>query len=323
MAYKEKRLKRILLIRFSSLGDVVLIHPVIKKLYDNGFLVDILIKEEYQNVFKNNPYINNILLLKRKVSIFRIIKEIQKNKYKKIIDLHKNLRSLLISIFFPFKIIKYKKYKLKRWLLVNFKINFLKDNSVVRNYLNTLKKLKIEVNKSDFNYNIFYTASGYNVDKDRIIISPFSKWPTKEWPYYLDLIQRLNNEIIILGSNKEYFRGEKLKIRSNIINLCGKISLDKIPDLLSKSGLLITNDSALLHIGAGTNIPIIAFFGSTTRELGFYPVRGNIFIFENKNLLCRPCAYHGRLKCPYSHFRCMNDIRVEDVLQKIKEMTGK
>ncbi len=315
--------KRILIIRFSSLGDVVLIHPVIKKLYDNGYKVDLLTKKQYKKIFAFNPYINNIIFPENFKNLFQILQKIKENNYFKIIDLHKNLRTALIRLFFFNKTIAYNKYRFRRFLLLHFKLNFLKNNSVIENYLNTLQHLKLNISKKDIEYKIFHkeTAPAKKVlKKYMVVIAPFAGHFTKEWAYYEDLIKILCKKyyIIILGEAKEYPCAEKY-YQKNVINLCGKLDFNEMVYIINKSKLLITNDSGIMHLGAGTETPIISIFGSTVKELGFVPKRKNIIMIENSNLKCRPCHYHGRNKCPEKHFKCMKDISVEKVIENVKK----
>ncbi len=328
MAYKEK----ILIIRFSSLGDVVLVHPVIRKLYNAGFEVHFLTQKEYIHLFTQNPYVNKIIPFnKRKDSLWKIIKIIKKENYYRIIDLQKNLRSIFILFYFFNKSFVYKKYKFRRWLLVHFKINLLKNNSVIKNYLNVLKKLNIKISSRDYNYTISTSLNIANKIKSLlknkrkkiISIAPVAKWETKIWWGYAKLIEILSKKffIVLLGTKEEQKRINLLiKNPKNVLNLAGKLNLLEIVEVIKNSSILITNDSGIMHLGAGTDTPLIAIFGSTVKEFGFVPLRKNVIIIESNNVKCRPCDYHGRNKCPKSHFKCMKNISVETVLNKIKKV---
>jgi len=321
MAYKEK----ILIIRFSSLGDVILVHPVIKKLSNSNYIVHLLTLKEYSEIFKFNPFLNKIITFdKKNETLFQLIKKIKQENYYKIIDLQKNLRSILIKFFFLKKIISYKKYKFRRFLLVFFKINLLKKNYVIKNYLETLKKLKIKITEKDFNYEVFSLKKYLIKTKNKIIaIAPYAKWQTKIWPYFDKLVEVLSKKylIVILGSKEDKERKIfKFENNKNVLDLTGKVSILETAGILKQSNLLVTNDSGIMHLGFGCSIPILIILGSTTKEFGFIPKGKNIFIIENKNLKCRPCDYHGKNKCPKSHFKCMKDIKLNFVLKKIEKI---
>ena len=317
------RKKKILIIRFSSLGDVILVHPAIRKLYDNGYEVDLLIKEQYKKIFTYNPYINNILLLENYRNLFQILRKIEKNNYYRILDLHNNLRTGFIKLFFFYKIITYKKYRFRRFLLLHFNINFLKNNSVTKNYVKSLQNLGLNITKKDTEYRIFFKETKNAkrlLKKNMIVIAPFAKHLTKEWVYYEELIKNLNrkNNIIIIGEAEEYSRAKKFN-QKNVFNLCGKLDLNEIVYIINKSKLLITNDSGIMHLGAGTETLIVSIFGSTVKEFGFIPLRKNVIIVENNSLECRPCDYHGKDSCPKKHFKCMRDISNEKVLNNVRK----
>lgn len=310
--------KRILIIRFSSLGDVVLTAPVINKLAQSGYQVDMLTKKKYEEILKYNPGLNKILVLENFRNLFQLVKVIRMNNYYRICDLHKNLRTAFIKLFFFHKTITYKKYRIRRLLLLYFKINFLRNNSVITNYLKVLSKLGITIRERDTAYKIkvpMQKEIKKILKKNMITIAPFARHGTKEWPYYQELIEQLSKKypVSIIGERKDYMRAQKFSIK-NTANLCGRLDMAGIVTLINRSKLLITNDSGLMHIGAGTNTPVIVLLGSTVREFGFMPQRKNIIIMENNKLICRPCDFHGEKSCPRGHFKCMKDISTGAVL---------
>lgn len=315
-----------MIIRFSSLGDVILISPVIKKLFVSGYEVDVLTKKKYNEILKLNPEITNILLLDDYKSLWALIKIIKSKNYYRIIDLHRNLRTFIIKLFFSFKTIVYKKYRLRRFFLVRFKLNFLKSNSVIKNYLNSLTKLNIVIKSNDYFYKLKYEIKNISRNiqlllkkKNIITIAPFAYHLTKEWVYYPGLIQLLKkkNTIIIIGEEKDYQKANVWK-EKNVINLCGRLNFNEMIALIDKSKLLVCNDSGIMHLGAGTKTPIISFFGSTVKEFGFTPLRKGVYIIEDKLVRCRPCDYHGKSRCPKKHFSCMKNITIEKVLSYAK-----
>ncbi len=309
--------RKILIIRFSSLGDVVLVHPVIKELFDNGYTVDLLTKKIYKDIFKYNTCIDNILFLEDHKNLFGVLKSIRENKYYRILDLHRNLRTAFIKLFFFYKTITYKKYRFRRFLFFRFRINLLKNNYVIKNYLRTLQGLGIRKRISQTDYSIFFRKPGKTaVPKTMIVIAPFARYYTKEWVHYKGLIEILRQKyrVIIIGEQEDHSRAEKLTGK-NVLNLCGKADLDQIASLIDKSRLLITNDSGIMHLGVGTKAPVISIFGSTSAEFGFKPVRKETIVIERKDLRCRPCDYHGRHDCPKEHFKCMRDISIDRVIK--------
>ncbi|MBU1075867.1 MAG: glycosyltransferase family 9 protein [Spirochaetes bacterium] len=316
-------MKKVLIIRFSSLGDVVLVHPVIKKLHDKGYTVDLLTKKKYKEIFQYNPYVNTVFCLEEHRNLLSLAIALKKEKYFRVLDLHKNLRSAFIKLFFFLKSVTYKKFRMRRMLLVRFKINLLKNNSVIRNYMNVLKKLDVPFNEKDFSYRVFFKAdkkSKYKTGKRSIVAAPFARHFTKEWANYKELLEKLQkrNHIFIIGEKKDHRRADEFNL-TNATNLCGKLNFNEVLVLIDKSLLLITNDSGIMHLGAGTDTPIITVFGSTVKEFGFFLPGNKMVLMENRGLKCRPCHYHGLKRCPKGHFLCMRQISVEGVLKNVSK----
>jgi heptosyltransferase-2 len=316
--------KKVLLIRFSSLGDIALIHPVIQKLSSYDYEVDVLTKKTFSSLFDHHQQVHDVLNLEDHHNLLSLISVLKKKKYDHILDLHNNLRTSLIKIAFPFKTVTYKKYRMKRALLVQWKLNLLKGNQVINNYLATLNKLKIPYTDSDYQYRIPFKISE-QVKKLKsnqyLCMAPFAKHFTKEWPYYKELVLQLSKKykIYILGARDEYERAEEFKSK-NVINLCGKLSFQDVIGLINSSRLLITNDSGLMHLGSGTKADILSIIGNTVKEFGFFPYHKKMHIVENKKCKCRPCHYHGLTKCPKKHFQCLKEIKPEQVLVEVKKI---
>jgi len=330
MAHKNKK---VLIIRFSSLGDIILTLPVVNKLYKEGFEVHFLTKKVFADVWENYKPVKKLLLLDDKTSLREIIRQIKKENYFKIIDLHSNLRSWIIKLFFFKKTITYKKYKFRRWLLVNFKINLLKGNNVIRNYLETVEKLGLKVKPEDEKYKIHCDKTAKRkIDeflkkhqlKEYICIAPLAKWKTKIWPYYRRIIPEIAKKIpvVLIGGFHDYSSLNKFVKPGikNVYNTAGLFSPFETAELIRKSRLLITNDSAVMHLGYSTNTPMIIILGNTVKEFGFIPEGKNIYIIERNDVRCRPCDYHGKEKCPLIHFKCMKKIKPEEVITRVDKI---
>jgi len=315
------RKERILVVRFSSLGDVTLTLPVVERLRREGYQVDVLTKSAYQELFSTNPYISDLLLLEKFSGLPALIRELHRRNYHRIIDLHKNIRSQVIRGSLPRRTLSYSNYRLKRFLLVKAKLNLLNNNSVIRNYFNTLKPLGIYPEPGDLTFQLHHRADpavAPYVNPQPIVISPFARYFTKEWVYYDRLIKILSRQypIVILGEEQDAPRAQAW-VHNGVTNLCGKLGLNAIVDLIAQSALLITNDSGIMHLGAGTATPLISFFGSTVPEFGFVPQRSAVSIIQDPTLKCRPCHYHGRDACPRGHFACMHNLTIDLALDHV------
>lgn len=313
--------KKVLLVRFSSFGDVVLLLPVIRKLSRAGYETHVLTKKMYAEIFAANPLAAKLILLEEHKNLLSLAARIRKENYYRIIDLHRNLRSFILRIFFLPRTLVYRKFSFRRFLFLRFRINLLKKNSVVMNYLEPLKRLGIRITPRDANYSLFIDKTAIRKKVKTlagtgklIVMAPFAKYPTKEWPYYGKLIKALSraHKILIVGEKKD---GKRAGLLRPALNLCGKLTLNETAYLISRSRLFISNDSGLMHLGCGTGAKMTVLLGSTVKEFGFMPERENIRILEKKGAACRPCHYHGRLSCPKGHLDCLKGISVEEVLK--------
>lgn len=311
---------KILVIRLSSIGDIVLATPLIRCLRNKlpSAQIDFIVKEKYSETLSANPYISNLVLFEN--NIFELVRRVRKEKYDLIIDIHNNFRSFLLTLFSGSKILRYKNYLLQRFFLVELGINLYKEKiPVFRRYLNTAEPLGISYDNKGLNFFIDEKIKGQMSFYPNIGICPVAVWKTKRWQKenFITLakkvIEKYNYNILIFGGKNdfEYCESIKNQIGENSENLCG-LSLQETAIALTKCEYLLTNDTGLMHIAEALKIPVIAFFGPTVEEFGFYPQSAKSKVFA-KNILCRPCSTKGSKTCPIGNFRCMKDITVEEV----------
>ncbi len=330
---------KILIIRFSSLGDVLLTTPIIRTIRNNYPSAEIhfLTKKQFAPILENNPNINQIIKYDSQTERFKnIIKKIAKNRYDLIIDLHSKLNSFWIKLFSgSCKKITYNKRHLYRWWLTHKSLskNLAPIKSTVSLYSTALDKFGIELDceKLDIflpkNQNKIYSAFNIPNSAFRISLSPGATHFTKQYPakYYSQLIDiminKFNAQVILLGN--EYEKSLTIQIANNcknkILDLSGKTGIMEMAIIIKNSDLFISGDCGPMHIAGALNKPQIAIFGSTHPKLGFTPINPNLVIIQ-KELSCRPCTLHGRDNCPKGHFKCMMDIKPEEIFEKIESI---
>lgn len=319
--------KNILLIRLSSLGDIILTSPLVRELrrkYPDA-RIDFVVRREYADIVRLFPWISNIYILdtaKGTEEIQRLRSELQNNRYDHILDLHNNFRSVKVRKNLGGKLHIVNKRTFKRWLLVKTKINLLKNEpDIIGRYFETAQELGI----SDPGLGVTFDREHKKSSIKKAAICAGAKHWNKRWlpEYYLtvakDLIAK-GYHIEFFGSadENEYINTIALQLpHENITNLCGKLSLTELPERMAECSFAITNDSGLMHIAAAAGIQTVAIFGPTVRELGFIPRNKNVTVQENPNLDCRPCTTIGLEYCPKGHFKCMKEITPETVLKQI------
>lgn len=338
--------KKILAIRLSSIGDIILTSPlyrIIKKRYPQTEL-HVITKKEFSSLLINNPSIDKVFEFDstKKGNLQHWKKIIKTNKYDFIADLHNNFRSFVLSADYPpSKIKRLKKFKRERFLLVKFKKNiypFIRP--VPLRYMDVFGHW--ELLDDGLGTELFWdqhTANKLNEmlpDMNQFIaIAPGAAHETKRWPLdrfcmYANKMYELEQKaVVILGGPKElkFYQNLQQLLKIPYINLIGKLSLMETAFMISKAALLLSNDSGLMHMAGAVKTPVVALFGSTVRELGFFPFRHPNRVLEVLDLKCRPCSHVGKKKCPQKHFSCMKDITVDMAvkasLQLLRETKNK
>ena len=323
---------KILIIRFSSIGDIVLTSPIMRCLKQQfpDTEVHYLTKEAFYPIVADNPYIDRVHLLNK--DVFQSIKELKEFKFDYIIDLHVNLRSFLIKTFLQRKSHSFPKLNFKKWILVNLKKNYLPNIHIVDRYFATLKSLNIknddmglEMSIMD-NEEIDQDEMPFNFRHGYIVFAIGAAHRTKSIPLNIakEIGEKINHPIVIVGGKKEFALAHEIeKIdHDRIINKCGILTLGQSASLIKKARLVITPDTGMMHIASAFNKYIVSIWGNTVPELGMYPYmpqnKDGFSIHEVKNLKCRPCSKIGFQDCPKDHFNCMNKQDVAHILEQIE-----
>lgn len=311
-------LKKILIIRFSSIGDIVLTTPVVRCLKKQlpNTEIHFLSKKSFQTVLQHNPYIDKLHLVDEKLS--EVIPDLIKENFDFIIDLHKNLRSLRIKNAVKKPAQSFNKLNIEKWLLVNFKINKMPDKHIVDRYFETTKSLGITNDGQGLDYFLTENDACLNQIPSSFSENGFIAWviggqhETKKMPSekIISIAKKINKNIILIGGKEDFKDGEKISAlvgRDKVFNACGKFTLNQSAYLVKNAEKVISNDTGLMHIAAAFKKNILSLWGNTVPEFGMYPYLAgkDSKIMQIKNLHCRPCSKLGFKKCPKKHFYCM------------------
>lgn len=323
------KLTKILIIRLSSLGDILLTTPFIRAIKSqfSDIKIDMLLREEYADVVKLNPYLNKKFLFKKDDKSNNVLIEQLKNtNYELVIDLQNNLRSKKIVSSLKTKSVKFDKRSFDKFLLVNFKINKLKEAlQIPVRYSNTIQNLKLDEQGLDL-----FTDKSTNAEligiNNLVGFCPGARHFTKRWPkeYFIELGNKLTQNgyrIVLFGGriDKEICK-EINEVIPNSINLANDDDLMQTAADMKLCAVIVCNDSGLMHTASATGTKVIAIFGSTVKEFGFAPYNCNNLILENNSLTCRPCSHIGRSACPKKHFDCMKSIEPDFVFNEIQSI---
>lgn len=320
---------KFLVIRFSSIGDIVLTTPVLRGLKQQveNAEVHFVTKKKFACLVSSNPHIDKVHFLEDNIA--RLIHELAKEEYDYIIDLHNNFRSNKIKRRLRIQTFAVNKLNWEKFLMVSLKINRLPDVHIVDRYLETVSVFDVKNDNKGLDYFIDEPTSF----KTNALPEPFQKgyiafviagtYFTKKLPVkkVSEICQKTPYPVILLGGKNEYDEGEKVLSQSkgNVLNFAGKISLNQSASLARDARVVLTNDTGLMHISAAFKKNILSFWGNTISEFGMTPYQpgDSSEIIQAEGIKCRPCSKLGYQKCPKRHFKCMEDIDTEKVAEWI------
>lgn len=327
-------MKKILVIRFSSIGDIVLTTPVIRCLKEQipDVQLHALTKKKFSSLYSSNPHIGKVYEFDD--SLNDIIKELKQENYDYIVDLQKNKRSVRVCSALSCKHKSFPKLNFKKFLLTSFKINLLPNIHIVDRYFKAVDELGIHNDNKGLDF--FISESNHIQESDipenlrngfyAIVIG--GTYFTKILPAekVIEVIKRLDKPAVLLGGPGDMQRADdivKAVDNENVENFVGKLNLEQSASVLSMAEKVLTNDTGLMHIAAALHKPVVSVWGNTVPGFGMYPYLPlepeKVKIIECKNVKCRPCSKLGYKKCPHKHFRCMMDIDVESIVKALKE----
>jgi len=326
---------KVLVIRFSSIGDIVLTTPVVRALKTqlNDAEIHYVTKLQYKSLLEGNPYIDKSFFLEK--DLYPLLVELRKENYDYVVDLHNNLRTRIIKTALQVRAFSFNKLNLEKWLLVNLKINKLPARHIVDRYLDTVQTLGVKPDALGLDYFI--------PEKDEVPLDWLpethregfvayaigAQHNTKKLPLkrMIELCDKINKPILLLGNQGDFGIGEQitafferpatsefesglkeLNKKTTIYNACGKFNLNQSASLVKKARYVFSHDTGLMHIAAAFKKEIFSIWGNTIPEFGMYPYRTKFTVLENKKLDCRPCSKIGYQSCPKGHFKCMNEI---------------
>jgi len=335
---------KFLIIRFSSLGDIVLTSPVLRCLKTQLPDVELhyLVKPSFKAAVINNPYISKLHFLQEDWN--KMIDELEEEKFDYIIDLHRNMRSFRIKSSLKVPAFSFKKLNFRKLIFTKLKWNVMPEQlHVIDRYLKTVEPFGVYNDGAGMDY--FITPEEEVLQKDiptshlagyiGIVIG--ASFYTKKLPVFKlqELCSKIDHPIILLGGPEDAAAGDEIKKIDSVklYNACGKFSLNESADLVRKAKLIIAHDTGLMHMAAALKKHVIVVWGSTTPSFGMYPYYGANFLSRQSdlpsddmqvhNLWCRPCTKIGRKKCPQGHFKCMKKMPIDEIVMKVNERLGR
>jgi ADP-heptose:LPS heptosyltransferase len=316
-------LNKILIIRFSSIGDIVLTTPVIRCIKSTFPKVEVHVvtKQGFKDVLIHNPYIQTLHTFKEDIN--EVIPALKNEQFNCVIDLHNNLRSWRLKQALKVKAYNFDKLNVKKWLAVQFKSKTsLPAIHIVERYLKTVEVIGVKNDMKGLDYFIS-EAEHVNIKELFQLSNPFTvlvvggSYFTKQIPLTKlnEIVAKSKRRVILLGGKSDKaIADEVCKTNPTVITACGLLSLNQSASVIQQAALVITSDTGLMHIAAAYGKKIISIWGNTIPEFGMDPYKAHTesVVLEVKNLNCRPCSKLGYKACPKKHFKCMMAIEINE-----------
>lgn len=312
---------KVLIVRFSSIGDIILTTPVVRCLKQQVDNIEIhyLTKNNFISVIENNPYIDKIHTIGNDLKSLKPL--LKQENFDLIIDLHHNVRTLRLKYVLGKKSVSFNKLNWKKFLITTFKINTLPKQHIVDRYLETIKFLGVVNDNKGLEY---FISNKDEVELEPIFPAYFlngyyalvigGSYFTKQIPLnkLKEICAKSTLPLVLLGGKEDASAAETLHnlFPTQTLNMCGKMRLNQSASIIKQSKKVITSDTGLMHIAAAYKKDIISIWGNTIPEFGMGPYMAgdDSQIVEVNHLSCRPCSKLGYRKCPKGHFKCMNEI---------------
>ncbi len=315
-------MKKILIIRFSSIGDIVLTTPVIRcvKQQVPGAEVHFAVKKAFLQVVEANPHIDRVHVLDNDLG--DLIRRLKAEKFDFIADLHCNLRSIRVRASLRVPAAGFPKINIQKWLLTRFKIDIMPDVHIVDRYFEAVNRLGVKNDLKGLDYfipeneefNLDSLPEAFRNGYTAFVIG--AKHATKRLPEHkiISVCKKLNSPVVLLGGPEDAPAAGRIVAESGpgVLSLCGQVSLNRSASLVRQATVVITHDTGLMHVAAAFRKQIVSVWGNTVPKIGMYPYmpgdEEKSKIVEVKGLKCRPCSKLGYDQCPKGHFKCMEGI---------------
>lgn len=320
---------KVLVVRFSSIGDIILTTPVVRCLSKQlDVEIHYLTKSGFRMLLESNPYINRIYSIEKGPG--EVLAQLKSEQYDLVVDLHHNLRTFLLKQKLGRPASSFHKINLEKWMKVNLHVDLLPKLHIVDRYMETVVRLGVQNDGAGLDYFIPEDDVRWAVQYferlgilEHICISVGAAHQTKclTTGQLTRLCQRMDVPVFLLGGKGELEKAAMICKHSgpHVYNLCGELTLHQSAACIDRAGLVISHDTGVMHMAAALKKPLISVWGNTIPAFGMTPYFGNIKAWERRfevsGLSCRPCSKIGYESCPKGHFRCIKDMPVDEIAE--------
>jgi len=321
----------ILAVRFSSIGDVLLTTPLLRaiRLRYPAARLTVLTREPFVPLLSHNPHLTRVIGLTAARSLFDLAAELRGERYTHLLDLHDSLRTRLLRLLVPGNWSTYPKYRLARSVLIQTKRDIYRDGRpVAERYFSAARELQVQPDGGP--PDLFYgpeaeaKVAGWLSERlpggsRPIALAPGAahatkRWPAEHWKALIDRLTANGSSVVLVGGGEDVALAAELESRApvRVLNAAGRFGLQETAALLKRASALVSGDTGVMHMASPVGTPLVALFGPTVRQFGFFPYTSRARVLELP-LQCRPCSSKGGPRCPLGHHRCLRDLTPDQV----------
>ena len=329
----------ILLVRFSAIGDILLLTPLVRALRRKhpDARLTVVTRTGFAPLLERNPRISEVISWDPLTSLSDLGRRLRGLEFTHRLDLHDSVRSRLLRWHAGGPWTTYPKHRLARAALIHTHRDLYRDRRhLAERYFDAARGLDVTpdggslemfLSKADLEAaEGFLAARGLGRSRQLIAVAPGAAHFTKRWPthHWIALVRRLveaGNDVIVLGGPHDLAIGEAVAAAGgeSAATAAGAFDLPGSAALLKRTRALVSGDTGLMHLATAVETPVIALFGPTVEQFGFFPYRAKSAVLQ-RELSCRPCSAHGGPRCPLKHHRCLQDLQPSDVLEALRRL---
>lgn len=336
-------LNNILVLRLSSIGDIILTTPFLRALRRRfpDCTVQYAVRREFSELLRYNPHIDRLITvdITEGRNVLRGLNlALTRERFDAVFDLHNNFRTRVLRNGVARRLHTMDKRAWRRLLLVTAHVNFYQTVvPVAERYIETGREygLRPDAGPPEIHFpedvrgsaRLRLRAAGWRTDTPLVGMCPGAKhftkrWPAERWTELARLLFARGYHVALLGSDAERDTAEEIRAvdPSRVHDCTGRLSLLETAAAMTFCRALFTNDSGLMHMGTAAGRPVVAVFGSTVREFGFFPYNTPSAVLEVDGLRCRPCTHIGRADCHRRHLGCLRLITAGDAIAAFEEL---
>lgn len=340
MTDSSKPTPHILVVRFSAIGDILLTTPLLRALRTRhpDARITALTKEQYLPLLSHNRNIDEVLGIGPAESVRQVAERLRRIRYTHRLDLHGSLRSLALRRLIPGRWSTYSKRRLPRALLIATKRDFYRaEVPVAERYFEAAASLDVQPDggppdfflspEAQSEASLWLMQAGGGTPSSLVAIAPGAAHATKRWPvkHWIELTRRVTSSgatVVVLGGADDVTIAKAIVAGagSQVLTAAGQLSLQHTGAVLQRASALLSGDTGVMHMATAVGTPVVALFGPTVRQLGFFPYSAHRAAVLERDLGCRPCTAQGSSRCPLGHHRCMREIVPTAVAASLAEL---